>query len=97
MDKETPLKVAEMGLRLQVFEKKLQELETKFVAVMSVIDVDLKKIKDNSNLTGRIEDIEIWRAKIHDMLVTKNPVTEKERLTATARKKRGNYFFPTSK
>jgi len=47
------------------------------------------KSSDSSKLLGRLEDLELWRGKIHNLLVEKSPATSKERLTPYGRMFRG--------
>ena len=47
----------------------------------------LEKRPDSvGSLQGRVEDLELWRGKIHNLLISISPTTKQERPSPTARR-----------
>lgn len=46
----------------------------------------------DTNLKSRLEDLELWRGKMHELLITTTPATKKEKLNSIALAKLSGRF-----
>lgn len=76
--------------RIKIMENSQNSLIQAFDELSKKV-IALEKVETPAKLLLRLEDLEMWRSKIHDMLTTKNPVTLKEKLSPIARKWKGTY------
>ena len=83
---ETEQNIERLFLRIAEIQEQIDELTKENLALKFQIEHSIPTIKDNNGLLGRVEDLEVWRAKVHSMMILINPVSKKERLSPIAKK-----------
>jgi hypothetical protein len=67
-------------------DQRIADLEKDLLALKFEVEHSIPLIKEQNGLMGRIEDLEIWRAKVHGLMIMTNPISKKERLSPIAKK-----------
>ena len=65
---------------------KIKDLEKEILVLKFQLEHSIPSVKENNGLVGRIEDLEVWRAKVHSMMIMTNPISKKERLSPIAKR-----------
>lgn len=76
----------ELSATIHEIDKQVLRLSSELTSLRN-----MKQADDPKGLIGRVEELELWRARMHAMLTEVSPATGKEKLSKAARILRNQY------
>jgi len=90
-----------LGLLSEIKWEKLQrherevwnnEIEKLHLRILALENKPTPLQSSDTTLKSRLEDLEVWRGKMHELLITTTPATKKEKLNSIALAKLSGRF-----
>ena len=71
--------------RLDSIEKRIETIQTSHNVILEQLNKIILNDNSISKFNGRLEDLELWKAKIHNLMVGGTPIKKEEKITRFGR------------